>query len=229
LEAANGELIVREEETYMVRSAAAKAAENPYGVHPGVAMVQKWVMELKEKTGRSLDEWLALIKKEGPKDEKAQREWLKSKHKLGTNSAWWLAERAAGKNTEDNDPELYLRAAVQYVQEQYAGGKEGLRALYDVLLEVGKSLGQDVKACPCKTIVPLYRKHVFAQIKPTTNSRIDLGFALGHYKGKMPKRVIVTGGAAKKDRITHRIEIQSASDIDDEVKRWLKTAYELDK
>src|SRR6266851_4918464 len=77
-----------------------------YGVHPGVAMVQKWVDELKEKTGRSLEEWMALVKKEGPKDEKSRREWLKSKHKLGTNSAWWIAERAEGKGWEDT-PEAY--------------------------------------------------------------------------------------------------------------------------
>jgi len=38
------------------------------------------------------------------------------------------------------------------------------------------------------TIVPLYREHVFAQIKATTNSRIDLGLALTHYKRKLPKR-----------------------------------------
>jgi len=76
--------------------------------------------------------------------------------------------------------------------------------------------------------VPLYREHVFAQIKPTTNSRIDLGFALTYYKGKLPKRLIDTGGLAKKDRITHRIEITAADQIDDEVKKWLKTAYDLD-
>jgi hypothetical protein len=76
--------------------------------------------------------------------------------------------------------------------------------------------------------VPLYRNHVFAQIKPTTNTRIDLGFALAAYKGKLPKRVIDTGGLAKKDRITHRIEIKSGSDVDDDVKKWLKIAYELD-
>jgi len=27
-----------------------------YSVHPGVAMVQKWIAELKVKTGRSVDE-----------------------------------------------------------------------------------------------------------------------------------------------------------------------------
>ncbi len=210
--------------------AKAKAARERslYDVHPGVGMVQKWVAELKAKTGRTLEEWIALVKKEGPKDEKARREWLKTKHKFGTNGAWWIAERADGKGGEEDTPEAYLKAAAQYVEEQYAGAKENLWPIYDGLLKLGKSLGEDVKACPCKTIVPLYRKHVFAQIKPTTNTRIDLGFALTHYKGKLPKRLIDTGGLAKKDRITHRIPISSVKEIDGEVKQWLMTAYELD-
>src|SRR5205809_2434459 len=68
-----------------------------YDVHPGVAMMEKWVAELKSKTGRSVEEWVALVKKEGPKEEKARREWLKNKHKLGMNSAWWIAERAGAR------------------------------------------------------------------------------------------------------------------------------------
>lgn len=76
-------------------------------------------------------------------------------------------------------------------------------------------------------MVPFYRKHVFAQIKPSTNMRIDLGLALGDRK--TPKRLINTGGFEKKDRITHRIEIVQATDIDEEVKRWLKTAYDGDR
>jgi hypothetical protein len=208
--------------------ASAARSESLYGVHPGVAMMERWVAELKGKTGRSVEEWIALVKKEGPKDEKSRRAWLKTKHKLGTNSAWWLAERAEGKGGEDDSPEAYLKAAVQYVEEQYARPKEMLRLIYDELLTLGNSLGSDVKACPCRTMVPLYRKHVFAQIKPTTNSRIDMGLALTHYKGKLPKRIIDTGGLAKKDRITHRIELKSVDEIDSEVKKWLKTAYDLD-
>jgi hypothetical protein len=199
-----------------------------YDVHPGVAMVQKWLAELKEKTGRSMEEWIALVKREGPEDEKSRREWLQTKHKIGTNSAWWIAERAGGKGGDEDTPEVYLNAAVRYVEGQYAGPKEKLRPIFEELLTLGKSMGSDVKACPCKTIVPLYRKHVFAQIKPTTNSRIDLGFALTHYKGKLPKRLIDTGGLAKKDRITHRIDLTAAEQIDGEVKKWLKTAYDLD-
>jgi len=202
--------------------------ESPYSVHPGVAAMQKWVKELEEKTGRSLESWIVLLKKEGPKDEKARREWLKTKHKLGTNSAWCIAERAEGKGSEESDPAAYLKAAGVYVEEQYAGAKSKLRPIYDQLLKLGKSTGGDVKACPCKTIVPLYRNHVFAQIKPTTKTRIDLGFALAKYTGRLPERLIDTGGLAKKDRITHRIELEALSEIDDEVKGWLRIAYELD-
>jgi hypothetical protein len=101
-----------------------------------------------------------------------------------------------------------------------------LRPIYDELLQLGFSLGEDVKACPCKTMVPLYRNHVFAQIKPATRTRIDFGFALGARKGA--GRLMETGGYAKKDRITHRIGLESVAQIDAEVKRWLKVAYDED-
>jgi hypothetical protein len=74
-------------------AAQAKKSRSIYGVHPGLEMVQKWIAELKPKTGRSLDEWIALAKKEGPANEKDRREWLKISYKLGTNSAWWIAAR----------------------------------------------------------------------------------------------------------------------------------------
>jgi len=189
-------------------------------------MTQKWITELKQKTGRSLEEWLAYIKKSGPKDEQERRAWLKEEHGLGTNTAWWLAERAEGKGEESGDPDLYLAKAEGDVEKMFSGGKAKLRPLYDALLKLGLKTGKDAKACPCTTIVPLYRNHVFAQIKPTTQTRIDMGFALGDMKPK--GRLIDTGGFAKKDRITHRIPITSMDDIDDEVKHWLKVAYDRD-
>ena len=203
------------------------AKKSVYGVHPSVTMVQSWQAALKEKSGRSLDEWLALVKKSAPKAEKERLEWLKQQHGLGTNSARWIAERAEGKGAEMESPEAYLQAAEGYVEEMFAGPKQGLRPIYGALLELGLSLGTDVKACPCQTIVPLYRNHVFVQIKPTTRTRIDLGLVLGARKAG--GRLIDTGGYAKKDRITHRIGIESAAEIDAEVKRWLRVAYEEDK
>ncbi len=201
---------------------------NGYSAHPSVAMVQKWIEELSQKTGRSLAEWIALAKKSGPPTEKQRREWLKKEHRLGTNSASWIAERTGGKGTEVFDSqEAYLKTAVEWAEAQYSGPRTALRPLYEQLLKIGFSLGRDVRACPCKTMVPLYRNHVFAQIKPSTNTRIDLGVALGNMKA--PKRLIDTGGYERKDRITRRIEVRSKADIDDELKRWLKKAYDMDE
>ena len=200
--------------------------KSPYSVHPGVAQIQKWVRDMPQKTGRSLDEWLALTRKSGPPTEKGRIEWLKKEHKLGTNSAAWIAGRLEGKNTEEDSPEAYLKQAEKWVEAQYAGPRAALRPLYEQLLRLGFSINKDVKACPCKTMVPFYRNHVFAQIKPSTNTRIDFGLALGSTKA--PKRLINTGGYEKKDRITHRIEVKSKADIDDELKKWLKKAWEMD-
>ena len=201
-------------------------ANSTYDVHPGLAMYQNSLTTLKQKTGRTMDEWIKLVKKEGPATEKERCAWLKAEHGLGMNYAGWIAEHSVGKG-EDGNPETYLRQAEAFVENMFSGPKGSLRPIFEELVKLGRSLGADVKVCPCKTIVPLYRKHVFAQIKPTTRTRIDLGLALKDTK--VPKRLIDTGGLAKKDRITHRIEITAVKDIDAEVKKWLKIAYEMDR
>src|SRR5262249_42624364 len=126
----------------------------------------------------------------------------------------------------EDDPESYLKTAELHVEAMFAGPKAGLRLIYDELLKLGRALGKDVKVCPCKTIVPLYREHVFAQIKSTTGTRIDVGFALKNTP--LTGRLLDTGGLAKKDRITHCIPLTSLADIDAEVTRWLKAAYDMD-
>lgn len=197
-----------------------------YSIHPSVLMIQKWTATLEQNTGRSIEEWVALVKKSGPAGEKARRDWLKKEHSLPTNSAIWIAGRAEGKEAMSADPQTYLRTAEQWVEEMFRGPNAALRPIYDELVALGRGLGKDVKISPCRTIVPLYRKHVFAQIKPATKTRIDLGFSLGNRKAM--GKLIDTGGFAKKDRITHRIPISSLDEIDGEVKRWLRLAYDED-
>jgi len=212
----------------LATSAVAVNGASLYSVHPGVAMIQKWIAELKGKTGRSVEEWMKHIHAAGPEDEKQCRVWLQAQYELGTNTAWWLAERAFGKamGFAEDTPEAYLAVAPQYVAQMYAGPRQGLKPLHDRLIQLAQSLGDQVRICPCKTIVPLYRKHVFAEIKPASNVRIDLGFALKDEP--FTARLNDTGGALKKNRITHRVAITKLTDIDLQVRRWLKQAYELD-
>ncbi len=156
----------------MPRTSSNKQSQSLYSLHPSLATEEASIVKLQERTGKTLEEWIKLVKKTGPPTEKERRVWLKEEQGLTTNYAWWIAERAAGRGAaEDYNPEAY-------VEEMFAGAKAGLRPIYDRLLQLGLKVGKDVKACPCQTIVPLYRKHVFAQIKPTTRTRIDFGFAL---------------------------------------------------
>jgi hypothetical protein len=55
-------------------------AKSLYSVHPSVAMAQKGFDSLRQKTERSLEDWLTLIKKSGPSTEKERRARLKSEH-----------------------------------------------------------------------------------------------------------------------------------------------------
>lgn len=120
----------------------------------------------------------------------------------------------------DSDP-------ASYIDSQYSGSKADLRPMYEKLINLAMKLGKDVRVVPGKTIVPIFRKNVIAQVKPATNTRIDLGLALG--KQKATGRLIDTGGYAKGERITHRIPISTGADIDSEVRKWLDAAYALDK
>lgn len=204
------------------------ARSSEFDVHPSVRLVEYWIESMKLKTGRSLEEWLSLVQRDGPRDEADRRAWLKKEHGLGANAAGWLAHRSCGHMEDTDDPQTYLTAAKRYVEDMYAEKKAGLRPIHDRLLRLARELGDDVKICPCMTMVPFYREHVFAQVKPSTNTRIDLGFALKGASKKIPKRLIDTGGLAKNDRITHRIPLTSVAEIDDEVRAWLKIAYDLD-
>lgn len=203
----------------MHAAATLKRKKSLYSMHPSFDHEEAGLRLIKERTGKTLEEWMAHVKRNGPAEPRARLAWLK-KQGLTTNYAGWVASRACGTGGRENyDPK-------RLVDAMFSGPKAALRPIYEELLNLGLGIAKDVKACPCSTIVPLYRNHVFAQIKPSTNTRIDMGFALG---GMKPSgKLIDTGGFAKKDRITHRIPIASLAEIDDEVKRWLKKAYELD-
>ena len=57
-----------------------------FDVHPGVLMGQKAIAGLKQKTGRSAEEWKTLLEREAPADEKERVSWLKTEHQLGSCS-----------------------------------------------------------------------------------------------------------------------------------------------
>lgn len=95
--------------------------KNPYSVHPGILMMEQWVKTLPEKTGRSLDQWIQLVKREGPPTTSERRAWLKKDHQLGTNIAATIVERAEGRGEVEASAAAYLDAAPGLVEAMLPG------------------------------------------------------------------------------------------------------------
>src|SRR5262250_3760124 len=103
-------------------------------------MMSAVIGSLADRTGRSLEEWLALVDASGidPLDQNAVRRWLKSEHGVPQNSQWAIADaaaRAAG----------WVRPSVEeYIDGQYQGAKAALRPIYDALAGPILRFGDDV-------------------------------------------------------------------------------------
>src|SRR5436190_15159653 len=69
------------EEFAMARKPASSTA--PYSPHPSIAYQRAILDNLPEKSGKSIDEWVRFVKKNGPQGEEERRAWLRKEFKLG--------------------------------------------------------------------------------------------------------------------------------------------------
>ena len=170
-----------------------------------------------KNTGKTFEAWVKIAQASGPPTAKECYAWLKKEHGVPHLSAEIIADKASGAcllEAYDNPDAL--------VEAMYAGPKAGLRPIHDELVKLAKKLGKDVVVTPCKTYVSLRRKKQFAIVKPTTRTRVDLGFTLS---GVKPQGRLEAVRRAQGDRLSHVIKIESPKEIDAEVKRWLSEAY----
>jgi hypothetical protein len=197
-----------------------------YDVHPGVALVQRWVRELPERTGKSLEDWAEIVHQLPASAD--HRQILKSQYGFGTNAAAWIVEHAEGRPTWDADPETYLRCAEQYVEGMFSGPRAALLPVYLRIVEVVRELGDDVRICPCKTIIPFYRHRVFGQVKASTQTRLDLFLALNPDQKTAGRLHRHERNIANGDRLTHYLSLSRLADLQSETRHWLEQAYERD-
>ncbi len=161
-----------------------------------------------EKTGKTLDEWKALIGASGLRKHGQIMSLLKGEHGVGHGFANLITAKTL-ETGEETD----------LVEAQYGGAKAGLRPIHDLIVAYAKTLGEDVDIVPKKASVSLRRAKQFALITPATKTRIDLGLAL---KGEDAQGRLETYNAM----CSHRVRLETAEDFDDEVKGWMRTAYD---
>jgi hypothetical protein len=177
------------------------------------------VANLQAKTGKTLQEWIAVLAGSGLSGHKERVDWLKREHGLGDVQAKMVVYNA------DNPGGVTAKSPEQLLNEQYAGRKEPLRPITERLRAEALSLGDDVSAEVRTTYLSFVRNRSFAVVQPSSATRVDLGLAL-----PAPPRSdrLLPAGNVGSDRIVARTPLENLDDVDGEVLGWLRLAYEQD-
>jgi len=172
---------------------------------------------IQKKTGKSLDQLTAIIKKSGLTKHGEIRDYLKRELGLGHGDANAVVhavlqsdgQRAAeGKSTD-----LVL-------DEIYSGAKAHMRPIHEKLMKEISKFGE-FEIVPKKGYVSLRRKKQFAMIGPKTNTRFEVGINAKDFK-KNARLLEQTKGSMS----NYIVNLTEAKEVDSELVAWIKSAYE---
>ena len=172
---------------------------------------QSQARNIEQATGRSIDEWVALVKTDGPERHSEIVAWLKAEHGFSHGNANFVALTAKRGTTAGGGDEL--------VDAMYAGPKATLRPFHDQVIDLARGFGPDVELAPKQAYVSLRRSKQFGTVGPGPGGRLEIGLNL---KGTEPAgRLESSSGMC-----THRVRLSSPDELDSEVTGWLREAYE---
>lgn len=175
------------------------------------AAKQTMIDNLPAKTGRSLDEWFTVLDAAGLAKHGEALAFLKTDHGVSHGFANLVVTLHRARDAAPTTADALIDA-------QYTGAKAALRPICDRLIAEARALGADVEIAPKKTGVSLRRSKQFALIEAPSARRVQLGLNMR--------------GIAASDRLhaatgmcTHKVDIGSLDEIDQELLAWLSEAY----
>lgn len=181
------------------------------------AALQSMIDNLAARTGKSLADWVGVVKKSRVAKHGQIVAMLKQDHGIGHGYANLIAHQAKG-----SDALSVAKGGGDLVADQYAGPKAALRPIYDLLVKKIETFGSDVELAPKKAYVSLRRSKQFGLIQPSTATRVDVGLNL---KGVAPKGRLEASGSFN-SMCSHRVRLESAKDVDAALIGWLRQAYD---
>lgn len=179
-------------------------------------MIEKMIANLPEKTGKTLEDWIDVLKASDGTKHGDHMKLLKGTHGVSHGFANLITQihmkgRDIGRGNDGSD----------LLTAQYSGPKEALKPIYDALCDYLQTLGEDVKFAPKKAYVSVRRSKQFALIQPSTKTRVDLGIQL---KGRDAKGALELAGSWN-GMVSHRVRLTNPDDFTDDVRAWLSEAY----
>lgn len=163
------------------------------------------------RTGRPLEEWVALVRASGRARHGEIMTMLKTEHGMSHGFANFVALTALKPDDVTTTDDL--------VDAMYAGSKSALRSLHDAAVGAASAFGPDVEVAPKKAYVSLRRKKQFGTVGPGPGGRLEIGLNLRDVEPA--GRLEATTGMC-----THRVRIGSRDELDGELLDWLRQAYE---
>lgn len=173
---------------------------------------EMWIRILEKQTGEGLNVWNRKIRKQRFDDEHQLRAWLTGQNVGGYAQQLLVMERFGY-------PDFILATADELIRKQYAD-RPHLRAIYDGIIKAADACG-DVIIQARQTYVSLVSpRRTFARVQATTKTRVDLGLRLDGQPaaGRLrPSQIHET--------MRLQISLTSRTQIDSEVRNWLRRAY----
>ena len=132
-------------------------------------MAASMIANMKEKTGKTLAQWVTIAKKSGEEKHGAIVKHLKTEHGMTHGFANLVAHKTLKSDAGS------ASGGASLVDAQYAGAKADLKPIYDAVIKAVNACGKGVEVSPKKTYVSLRRNKQFAIVQPSTKTRVDLG------------------------------------------------------
>ncbi len=160
---------------------------------------------MKERTGRSFEEWVALVRPQLPAAKAGRLKWLKATFALPQNSAMLILDAL-------NDGPPVTEAT------PFAGAEPAVWSAYQTLAAEIRALGPDVRIQPRQGYVAFYRTNEFAAVRPGSGC-LEVGLALDD-AGLEP------AGDLGPERIRRKLRLEPGAALDHLGRAALRRAYE---
>jgi hypothetical protein len=179
--------------------------------------VQTQLDNIQKKTGKTLDELSAIVRKSGLTRHGEIRDYLKSELNLGHGDANALVHAVLKSDGQRAAEDKSTDAVLDGI---YTGPKAGFRPIHEKLIREIDKFGE-YEVAPKKGYVSLRRKKQFAMIGPKTNTRFEVGINAKDFK-KNPRLLEQPKGSM----CNYVVNLTDPRQVDSELIAWLRSAYE---
>lgn len=181
--------------------------------------VQTQLENIQKRSGKTLKQLYAILKKSGLEKHGQMRDLLKTELSMGHGDANTLV--TIYRRTEGGVKSAATAASPSDALDQiYIGPKADLRPIHDKLMQAINKFGK-FGIAPKKTYISLRRKKQFAMIGPATKTRVEVGLNM---KGVQATERLLEEPPGR--MCQYKVKVTDSGEVDAELITWIKQAYE---